>query len=80
MGLLSNFSGKMLEIELLSINIVAVIIKCTEKKTLYTLFKKVIKFNDFSKEIQTLFREYLMKCVSHTIYEVPKNNLMELII
>ena len=71
----------MLEIELLSINIVAVIIKCTEKKkTLYALFKKVIKFNDFSKEIQTLFREYLMKCVSHTIYEVPKNNLMELII
>ena len=51
-----------------------------EKKTLYAFFKKVIKFNDFSKEIKTLFREYLMNCVSHTIYEVPKNNLMELII
>ena len=67
MGLLSNFSGKMLEIELLSINTVAVIIKCTgEKKTLYAFFKKVINFNDFSKEIQTLFREYLMKCVCVT--------------
>ena len=70
----------MLEIELLSINTVAVIIKCTGKKTLYAFFKKVINFNDFSKEIQTLFREYLMECVSHTIYEVPKNNLMQLII